>query len=142
MINKSDLEKLFDKYEEENDFTGRASIEQIEMSENYLKVSFSNDYKWFLENYGSGGVLGIDILGIAKNGISTVKNTTERLRKDFNLDDKLYIVEDCDEFFYCGSSEEERIYYWDREGGIGQVEADNFLEFLHDRILGAIEDIE
>lgn len=142
MVDRPYIEGLITKYEEENDFTGKTSTEQIELLENSLKISFSSDYKWFLEEYGSGGVLGIDILGIAKNNISTVFKTTDRLRKEFNLDDNLYIVEDCDEFFYCGKSEEEKIYYWDRESGIGQVEAENFLEFLNDRILGAVEDLE
>lgn len=142
MINRIDIEKLINKYEEEYDFTGKISMEQIKLVESNLEISFSSDYEWFLENYGSGGVLGIDVLGIARNNIATVANITERLRKEFNLDDKLYIVEDCDEFFYCGKSGEDKIYYWDREDGIGQVEADSFLEFLQYRILGAAEDLE
>ncbi|AIS61221.1 hypothetical protein JL58_13460 [Listeria ivanovii subsp. londoniensis] len=141
-MNRIDIEKLINKYEEEYDFTDKISMEQIKLVENNLGISFSSDYVWFLENYGSGGVLGIDVLGIARNNIATVENITERLRKEFNLDNKMYIVEDCDEFFYCGKSGEDKIYYWDREEGIGKVEAGSFLEFLQNRIIGAAENFE
>ena len=142
MINRLDIEKIINEYEEKNACTGKTAVEKIKLAEDSLGVVFSNDYKWFLENYGSGGVLGIDISGIAKNNIATVVNITKKLRKDFDLDDELYVVEDCDEFFYCGKSKEEKLYYWDREDGIGQVEANSFLEFLQNRILGAAEDLD
>jgi len=134
------IENLINKYKEKNDFTGEISEEKIKSTEEALMVSFSDDYKWFIKNYGSGGVLGIDILGIAKNNISTVKNSTQKLREAFNLESNFYVIEDCDEFFYCGKSKEEKIYYWDRDGGVGQVESENFLNFLQDRISGAAED--
>lgn len=79
MLNRTAIEKVIYNYKEENDFTGKTSIEQIESTEDNLGVSFSNDYKWFLKNYGSGGVLGIDILGLAKNNVEIVVNTTNRL---------------------------------------------------------------
>lgn len=142
MISRFDIEELIDKYEERNDFTGKTSTEQIKLLEKNLEISFSSDYKWFLRKYGSGGVLGIDILGIGKSNISTVSKTTDRLRKEFNLEDNLYTVEDCDEFFYCGKSKEDKIYYWDKESGLGQVEANTFLKFLSDRILGAVENLK
>jgi len=142
MVSTLDIKNLFDKYGEEFDFTGGTSPEQIKLLENELNVSFSTDYKWFLENYGSGGVLGIDILGIAKNDISTIGNTTKRLRNEYGLDSNLYVLEDCDAFFYCGNSQNEKIYYWDRDGGIGPIEANDFLTFLKERISGMAEDFE
>ncbi|MBC6308206.1 SMI1/KNR4 family protein [Listeria sp. FSL L7-1582] len=141
MGNISDITQLISQYEEDKDFTGGVSLKEIKLSEDELSVAFSEEYKWFLEHYGSGGVLGIDILGIAKNGISTVKNTTMRLRKEYNLAPYLYVVEDCDEFFYCVNSNDSKVYYWDREEGVGEVVANDFIAFFEERVSGMKENL-
>ena len=133
-----EVESFVKKYVEANDFTGGASSEEINQVEKQLDVKLPEQYKWFLEKYGYGGVLGILILGIGKTSNFPVVKYTNRLRDNFNLPKEYVVIESCDEFFYCLSTINGNVVYWDRVG-LGRLVAENFLDFLYEKISDASE---
>ena len=68
---------FINKHATPHDFTGGISEEKITKIENDLQTILPESYKWFLRNYGSGGVYGVDILGYDFGGASVVEFTNE-----------------------------------------------------------------
>jgi len=106
-------------------------------------VKFSDSYIWFLKNYGSGGLFGVDILGCGKSATLSVITNTERFRK-IGLPTQYVVVENCEEFVYCLDTEnlidaECVVVSWDRTDGYSDKRAENFHEFLTNRLLDAKE---
>ncbi|MCM2604232.1 SMI1/KNR4 family protein [Rossellomorea marisflavi] len=52
---------------ESDDFTGGVDKKQVDNVQNTLQLKLPESYKWFLTNYGSGRLFGVDILGVAKS---------------------------------------------------------------------------
>ncbi|WP_339218452.1 SMI1/KNR4 family protein [Paenibacillus sp. FSL H8-0332] len=139
------LESFIQENSDETDFTGGITKEKIVAVETMLKVELPQSYKWFLENYGSGGMFGVDILGQGKSS-PTVVTRTEKLR-NFGLPHDYIVIEDCDEFFYCldttdTSIGECSVISWDRTSGFNGKRADNFYEFMIQRLNDAKENWE
>ncbi|ETB70618.1 hypothetical protein A943_13985, partial [Bacillus sp. CPSM8] len=65
-MNYSQVEQFIKENAEDDDFTGGISIEKINEIQENLNVKLPESYKWFLKNYGSGGIYGVDILGHGK----------------------------------------------------------------------------
>ncbi|MBC2003434.1 SMI1/KNR4 family protein [Listeria booriae] len=134
MSNKHAIQKLIEQYGEENDFTGGASSIAIKQEEELTDTQFPVAYRWFIERYGSGGVLGIDIIGIGKNNTYVVSKITKQLREQFDLPNNLIVIEDCDKFYYCLNTDDSKVYFWDNIDGMGEIVALDFFSFLEERI--------
>lgn len=67
------VKEFFAENTKENDFTGGIGEDKILKIEKNLQVTLPVSYKWFLRNYGSGGVYGIDLLGYDFGGASVVE---------------------------------------------------------------------
>lgn len=92
--------RIISQYSDKGRFSGGVSDRFIEKAELQLRVTFPKSYKWFLREYGSGGILGITISGVQENERFSVVSNTERYRK-FGLDDKCVVIQDCGEFAMC-----------------------------------------
>lgn len=98
-----EIEKIINQYmedegeNEEDNFIGGISEKKIKEVEKYLEIQFPEDYRWFLKRYGSGGIEGVDILGIEKEQSEIEKNTvvfaTSQFRKEYNLNPNIVIIE-------------------------------------------------
>ena len=64
-INK--LFNLIEQYKQDAYFSGAVSKERILEAQDILNLSFPTSYKMFIEKYGSGDILGIEIYGIIKD---------------------------------------------------------------------------
>ncbi|AIQ11226.1 SMI1/KNR4 family protein [Paenibacillus durus] len=131
------------EHSDDTDFTGGIPDADIEKIERELKVEFPQSYKWFLNNYGSGGLFGVDILGYGKSSIPSVVSNTERLR-NLGLPPEYIVIENCEEFFYCIDAGtlldgDCPIISWDRVAGFSGKRADNFYDFLSNRLSEAKE---
>ncbi|TCP19944.1 SUKH superfamily protein [Scopulibacillus darangshiensis] len=141
-MSRQALEKFINEHSESDDFTGGVDQDKIEFIQNKLGAKLPKSYKWFLANYGSGGIFGVDILGFAKSNIASVVIETERYRK-LGLESHLVVVENCDEYMYCLNTsemagEECPVTVWDRHAGLDDFnEADNFYDFLFERLTEA-----
>lgn len=120
-------------------FTGGVDKKKIEELETLMGTQLPNSFKWFLENYGHGGIGGVEILGIAKSDIPACKEATDGL-KEYDLPEGYVVIEDCGEYYYCldtlriDDSGECPVINWDMIEGDG-IEYSNFLDFLYERLL-------
>ncbi|MGZ0050647.1 SMI1/KNR4 family protein [Brevibacillus gelatini] len=142
-MKRDELIAFIQEHSDDTDFTGGVADEVIEKVEGELKVKFPQSYKWFLKNYGSGGIFGVDILGCGKSSIPSVVSNTQRLR-NLGLPLEYIVIENCEEFFYCLDTRnsldgECPIISWDRVAGYSGKRADNFFDFLSDRFSEAKE---
>ncbi|MEF2093315.1 SMI1/KNR4 family protein [Bacillus sp. CFBP9009] len=55
----SDLQEFIKQYVEDDDFTGGISEDNVKETEQKLQVSLPESYKWFLRNYGYGGLFSL-----------------------------------------------------------------------------------
>ncbi|WP_142130376.1 SMI1/KNR4 family protein [Bacillus sp. SLBN-3] len=129
---------------ESDDFTGGVDKKQVDNIQNTLQSILPESYTWFLTNYGSGGLFGVDILGVAKSNIASVVIKTERYR-DLGMNGNLVVIEDIEEYAYrldtsIMENNECPVIAWHRQGGLDDYHTvKNFYEFLSQRLLGAKE---
>jgi antitoxin YobK len=140
-MSKVEIERLINENIDTGLFTGGIKESLIKEIEKELQVTLPKSYKWFLCNYGSGGIFGVDIIGVGKLNQNIVVTDTKKAR-DLGLDKDLVIIEDCDEFMYCLDTSELSngecpVVSWDNHSGYDSVEANNFYEFLLERLTDA-----
>lgn len=138
---KEEIKKLIEEYSEEAVFTGKISSDEIiESSIEELNVNIPDDYRWFIKNYGQGGIGGVEILGISRTNKAIFKDTTLEYR-NYGLPINLVVVENCDEWLYCIDTDTEKVIAWNRIDGILGDRYTTFLEFLLDRFNDEIENM-
>ena len=120
---KEEIKKLIEEYSEDMFFTGEISSDDIiEGAVTELGVNIPNDYKWFLKNYGQGGIGAVEILGISKINKPVFKDKTLEYR-NHGLSDNLIVVENCDEWLYCIDVDTEKVVSWDRKNGAQKTDS-------------------
>ena len=130
---------MIKKYGEENDFYGRINEDAIKLVEQRLNIIFPEDYRWFIRNYGSGGICGVEILGIEDKDDSSVIYETERYRK-LELETGCIVIEDLGEFIMCiDTNNRNKIIRWDRVNKNKEYRYDDFYEYLIDTFQEAID---
>lgn len=143
-MNKEELINFIKRNMEPDDFTGGVDGKQIDYVQDTLKLKLPESYKWFLNNFGSGGLYGVDILGVAKSNIANVVIETESYRV-LGMSENLVVIEDIDEYAYCldtsnMENNECPVIAWNKQGGLDDYNtAENFYEFLSQRLLDAKE---
>lgn len=143
-MDKEELIYFINEHKESDDFTGGVNESQINSIQNELGVELPESYKWFLTTYGSGGLFGVDILGVAKSNRAPVVVNTKRYR-DLGMDKDLVVIEDAGEYAYCLYISEMKnnecpVIAWNRPGGLDNYNtAKDFYEFLSQRLLDAKE---
>lgn len=141
-INKQELTHFIQDHMEPDDFTGGVEERQIDHVQDILKLKLPESYKWFLTNFGSGGLYGVNILGVAKSYTPTVVIETKRYR-DLGMSEDLIVIESMDEYAYCLNAAnmengECPVIAWNRNGGLDDYNtADHFYEFLSNRLVDA-----
>ncbi|MFJ7929000.1 SMI1/KNR4 family protein [Peribacillus sp. NPDC096448] len=143
-MNYSELQVFIKKYGEDDDFTGGIGEDNVKETEQKLQVSLPESYKWFLRNYGYGGLFGVRIIGYGFTGPAVV-DTTKDHQKYYDLIDGLVVIEDIDEFAYCLDTNKMKdgecpVITWDNQEGYGVKLADNFLDYFIERLEEAKED--
>ena len=126
-------------------FTGGISEKKINYIENELGVILPESYKFFLGNYGSGGMFGVEIIGCGYSEIPRVVEMTKFYRK-YGLPKDLVVIEDVDEYQYCLQTSlmndgECPVVNWAIDDDI-IVEDENFSVFFLREICEAEEDWE
>ncbi|GKS12221.1 antitoxin YobK [Paenibacillus chitinolyticus] len=135
--------KMIEEHGEERDFFGGASEEDILNAEEMLGLKFPHGYREFLKEYGSGGICGVEIVGVQGNLGASVVKATERWR-NIGLDMGLIVIEDSGEFVRCMYSadvNDERIFSWIRGGGELSVRYDTFDDYIIDMFQEGIDNM-
>jgi len=130
---------MINEYVEKGDFIGKVSDDDITRAEETLGVTFPIEYTEFIERYGSGGICGVDILGVEGANYASVVEFTERFRK-LGLPKKYIVIESVDEFIYClNTVKDYNVVRWD---DISKREINRyrtFDEYLQDSFQEAID---
>ncbi|MGE7184061.1 SMI1/KNR4 family protein [Peribacillus sp. NPDC006672] len=130
----SELQEFIKENRRDAYFTGGVSDEKIKETEIKLHVPLPDSYKWFLRNYGYGGVFGVEIIGYGLAGPAVV-DATKDYQKYYQLSDGIVVIESVDEFAYCLDTNKMKngecpVIMWDNQEGYGRKVADNFLDYL------------
>lgn len=144
-MNKLDIEKMIEEYQDEFFFTGGITNEKIKQVEKDLDVQLPQSYKWFLEQYGYGGINGVFIEGVGLNNSMQVVKITKSLR-GYGLPKNLIVIENLDEYVYCLDTDEIDINEcpivdWNQAFGKGNEQYINLYEYLYERFSDAIENL-
>lgn len=130
---------MIKKYGEENDFYGRINEDDIKLVEHRLGMIFSESYRCFIRNYGSGGICGVEILGIENKDNPSVICGTQRYRK-LGLETGCIVIEDLGEFIMCiDTNDRDKIIRWDRINKNKEYRYNDFYEYLIDTFQEAID---
>lgn len=140
-MNKKILD-MIEEYREENDFYGEVSEEHIRIAEEKLNLKFPRKYREFVKKFGSGGICGVEILGVEGNLGASVVKTTERYRK-LGLNKDMIVIYDGGEFFMCmlGNRDDERVFCGDRSGKEPLAQYNSFDEYLLDVFQEGIDNL-
>jgi len=139
---KNKLIEIINEHIEEGDFIGEVSDDDIKKAETTLKVCFPTEYKEFIKKYGSGGICGVDILGVEGADYASVVESTEHQRR-FGLPNKYIVIENVDEFVYCLNTVEEfNVIRWDDINKIEVTRYKTFEEYLEDSFQEAIDNLD
>ena len=130
---------MIKKYGEENDFHGKINEDDIKLVEHSLSIIFPESYRWFIRNYGSGGICGVEILVIENKEDSSVIYGTERCRI-LGLESGCIVIEDLGEFIMCiDTNNRDKIIRWDRVNKNKEYRYNDFYEYLIDTFQEAID---
>lgn len=88
----SDICNAINKLEDLMHLTA-ASEDQISLAEKELNLRFAEEYKEYVKSFGVISAYGIELTGICKSPRLSVVNVTKRERKNSNLPDDLYVIE-------------------------------------------------
>lgn len=134
-----EMKKIIETYEEKGDFTYTTITEdQIVEAQNILGVELPVQYLDFLRTYGHGGIGGIEVIGIGKNGKMLFVSETLEYRQ-YGLGKNLILIENCDEWVYCIDCTNNSIVSWNREEI--QDAYPDFDSYLLDRFTDAAENL-
>ncbi|MGR5985485.1 SMI1/KNR4 family protein [Bacillus cytotoxicus] len=92
-----------------------------------------------LKKFGSGGICGVEVLGVEGMEYASVVDDTERYRK-LGLPENYLVIENVDEFVYCINTKDD--YYvirWDDISKEEIIRYSTFDEYLKDSFQEAID---
>jgi len=136
------LVMMIESYQEEKDFFGQVSENDILAAEKSLDLRFPGEYREFIREYGSGGICGVDIEGIQGDKGASVVGATERYRR-LGLNQAVVVLQDMGESVMCmdTSDDDEKVYSWDRVRKQLQPRYPSFNEYLIDYFQEGIDNM-
>ncbi|MGG0731590.1 SMI1/KNR4 family protein [Bacillus paramycoides] len=140
------ISNIFSEWEEKGDFFGGVEDEFINQLEKNLDCKFPDSYRWFLNHYGGGGVLGIDLTCAGYIDNSPILSETKVYRK-MGLLKSYVVIWDIGEYVYCLDTSslvngECLVVTWDLVSKKTLFEAKDFYGFLSKKLEIALEDYE
>ena len=134
------IRALIAQHEQDALFTRVAPTEEMLASaQQLLGVTIPQQFVEYLNEYGHGGVGGVELLGVGLTGTMLFLEATLRHRK-YGLPNNLLVVENCDEWQECIDCDTGEVVSWDPIEGV-IVDYPDFDAFLLDRIQDAIENL-
>nr|WP_240523199.1 SMI1/KNR4 family protein [Bacillus cereus] len=99
---KDKIISIINTYVKDGDFIGGVSEDTIQEASHFLNTPFPNSYHWFLKQYGSGGLDGMDIHGCEGTAAdSSVVYHTKLYRKTYALPLQYIVINDIDGTVTC-----------------------------------------
>lgn len=135
----TEIKNLISQYENKGDFTySPISDEQLDAAQSLLNVILPIQYVDFLREYGHGGVGGVEVIGVGKDGTLLFVDKTLKFR-GYGMPLNLVVIENCDEWIYCINSFDGSIVSW----SVDEIEEEysDFDSYLLDRFMDAAENL-
>lgn len=133
------LQKLIHACENPGDFTHtNISNNELELAEKELHVTLPTQYVDFLICYGHGGIGGVEVIGIGKNGKLLFVEETKKYR-EYGLPENYLVIENCDEWVYCIDCSTQKVVSW--SNGSTENCYPDFDAYLSDRFHDAVENL-
>lgn len=136
-----ELYRLIKSNESKGDFNyAEVTENMLSEAEKELGLKIPKGYAWFIRKFGHGGIGGIEVIGVGKNGTLMFVKETLKYRT-YGLPDELIVIENCDEWVYCINSVDGKIVLWSK-GDTNYTKAyDSFEVYLKDRINDMLENM-
>ncbi|OYD09070.1 SMI1/KNR4 family protein [Paludifilum halophilum] len=136
--------EMIKEHSSKDSFAESVNKEKIAEIEHELGVELPESYKWFVEQYGKGGI-GIEVFGVERNGNHSVTEETLFYRQ-FNLPKSYVVIEDAGEWVYCLVTDKLQdgecpVVDWDQLGGTGIMKYENFYEYIIESFTDSIENM-
>lgn len=107
-------------------------------AEESLSLSVPDSYRWFLTNYTSVNISGIDLgQEIISNRWSFVSETLDY--RNWGLETNLIYLNGDGELMHCLNTDNGAIFNWALDGDDPVKTYDDFYDYLHDLVIDAIE---
>lgn len=135
---KQNITELIERSGKNSLFIGKADDKRIEQIEEMLNLTLPDSFRWFLSEFGHGGIFGVEILGSGLAEIPSCVSATYDWR-GFGLPSNLIVVEDSgSDWLYCLDTSrmignECPVVDWEQDVGIGNIDYKDFYAFLEDR---------
>lgn len=121
------------------DFTyAKVTDSMLIEAETRLALKLPNAFKWFLINFGQGGIGGIEVFGFGKNGKMVFVDETIKYRS-YGLPKNVILIENCDEWVYCIQPQNGRVGMWSPGDVNCKDSFESFEAYLLDRINDILE---
>ncbi|WP_338778763.1 SMI1/KNR4 family protein [Metabacillus sp. FJAT-52054] len=134
------IKAMIHAYQEKGDFTGGISEMSICNAEQKLNCNFPIEYREFIRKYGSGGICGVEVLGIENEDHASVVKNTEKYRK-LGLSREYIVIEYIDEFIYYLHIKGNEVIRWDEFSKEEIIRYESFEFYLEDSYREAIENL-
>jgi hypothetical protein len=136
-MNQNEILKQIARAGEYFDALGQVPETAIVQIEKELDVTLPESYKWYVRNYGQGGIGGVEIFGVGLNNVLPCVEITNDYRR-VGLPKQYVVIQNVDEWIYCLDTEtmtngECPVVDWDRQAGTGRHKYDNFFLFLYEK---------
>ena len=117
------------------------SDEELADAEKNLGFKIPEEYVWFLQTYGHGG-MDFDFLGYGLNGNAIFVNKTLHER-EYGLPTDLLVIEDLGEYVKCIDTTNGKVVSWSKNDKDGVIDvADSFYEYFIEMIHNAIDNFD
>lgn len=137
---KDKIKEIISTYENDKDFSyTKPTQKMLSDAQKRLGIKLPNDFLWFLNTYGSGGIQ-FDIFGVVKDQLEFVEET-ERYRK-LGMPKNLLVIQNCDEWVDCVNADNGVIVKWSQGFGIAETQYGSFCEYFLDELEDSIENLD
>jgi len=121
-------------------FVGQAEDKDVHQIEQQLKVGLPESYKWFLKEYGYGGIGSLEIYGKGLDKIAACVECTNDWR-NYGLPNSFVVIEEpgMDHIVCLDTSKlvdgECPVVDWIQDYGVGEEYYSSFIEFFKSRLI-------
>ncbi|MCU5583855.1 SMI1/KNR4 family protein [Bacillus toyonensis] len=139
---------IISTYEKDGDFMGVVNADTIQEAAQMLNLTFPNSYLWFLKQYGSGGLDGMDINGCETTAAdSSVVYHTKLYRETYNLPEQYIVLNDIDGTVTCLDTNQMKdgecpVVFWSRfSKELYAITYENFGDYLLDSLQESVDNL-
>lgn len=126
-------------------FTGKLQDRSIKKIENHLNVILPDSFKWFLKEYGYGGLHGVEILGGGLTEVPACEEETLEWQK-YGLPEGYVVIQNVDEYLYCLDTKKNGdgecpIIDWSQDGTSGIMTYASFYDYVIEKFNDSLENM-